>query len=70
LSAQLHGEAHRDIPRIVKEAFYIARTGRPAGLIDIPKDMARRSVSFIRISEPARLQPNAARRADQSRRAS
>ena len=29
-----------DIPRIVKEAFYIARTGRPGPvLIDIPKDM-------------------------------
>ncbi len=30
-----------DIPRIVKEAFYIARTGRPGPvLIDIPKDMS------------------------------
>ena len=29
-----------DIPRIVKEAFYLARTGRPGPvLIDIPKDM-------------------------------
>ena len=30
-----------DIPRIVKEAFYIASTGRPGPvLIDLPKDMA------------------------------
>ena len=31
----------KDIPRIVKEAFYIASTGRPGPvLIDIPKDIA------------------------------
>lgn len=31
----------RDIPRIVKEAFYIAKSGRPGPvLIDIPKDIA------------------------------
>lgn len=31
----------RDIPRIVKEAFYIAKSGRPGPvLIDIPKDVA------------------------------
>ncbi len=30
----------RDIPRVVKEAFYIARTGRPGPvLIDLPKDV-------------------------------
>jgi acetolactate synthase-1/2/3 large subunit len=30
-----------DIPRIVKEAFYIASTGRPGPvLIDLPKDIA------------------------------
>src|SRR5690606_31789917 len=30
-----------DIPRIVKEAFYIASSGRPGPvLIDIPKDIA------------------------------
>lgn len=29
-----------DIPRIVKEAFYLARTGRPGPvLIDVPKDV-------------------------------
>ena len=31
-----------DIPRIVKEAFYIARTGRPGPvLIDVPRDIAQ-----------------------------
>ena len=30
----------RDLPRVVKEAFYIARTGRPGPvLIDLPKDV-------------------------------
>lgn len=30
----------KDIPRIMKEAFYIARTGRPGPvLVDIPKDI-------------------------------
>lgn len=30
----------KDIPRIVKEAFYLARTGRPGPvLIDVPKDI-------------------------------
>ncbi|EHQ90351.1 biosynthetic-type acetolactate synthase large subunit [Desulfosporosinus youngiae] len=30
----------RDLPRIIKEAFYIARTGRPGPvLIDLPKDV-------------------------------
>lgn len=29
-----------DIPRIIKEAFYIARTGRPGPvLVDVPKDI-------------------------------
>ena len=33
----------QDIPRVVKEAFHIARTGRPGPvLIDIPKDVAER----------------------------
>jgi len=37
----------RDLPRIVKEAFYIATTGRPGPvLIDIPKDVATAKAPF------------------------
>jgi len=37
----------RDIPRIVKEAFYIASTGRPGPvLIDLPKDVAEAIIDF------------------------
>ena len=37
----------KDIPRIVKEAFHIASSGRPGPvLIDIPKDVANRKVRF------------------------
>ncbi|MEX1096997.1 MAG: biosynthetic-type acetolactate synthase large subunit [Planctomycetales bacterium] len=36
-----------DIPRIVKEAFHIARTGRPGPvLIDFPKDFQRETVAL------------------------
>ncbi|MCR4430024.1 MAG: biosynthetic-type acetolactate synthase large subunit [Tepidanaerobacteraceae bacterium] len=36
-----------DIPRIVKEAFYIASTGRPGPvLIDLPKDVAETRIEF------------------------
>jgi acetolactate synthase-1/2/3 large subunit len=39
--------AAEDIPQIVKEAFHIARTGRPGPvLIDIPKDLQLRKISF------------------------
>jgi acetolactate synthase-1/2/3 large subunit len=37
----------KDIPRIVKEAFYIASTGRPGPvLIDLPKDVAESKLNF------------------------
>lgn len=37
----------KDIPRIVKEAFYIASTGRPGPvLIDLPKDVAQTKIDF------------------------
>lgn len=37
-----------DIPRVVKEAFYIASTGRPGPvIIDLPKDVAEKEFNFI-----------------------
>ncbi|MDN5332249.1 MAG: acetolactate synthase large subunit [Tepidanaerobacteraceae bacterium] len=36
-----------DVPRIVKEAFHIASTGRPGPvLIDLPRDVARKKIDF------------------------
>ncbi len=36
-----------DLPRIIKEAFYIAKSGRPGPvLIDIPKDVAYEKVAY------------------------
>jgi acetolactate synthase-1/2/3 large subunit len=38
----------RDLPRMIKEAFYIARTGRPGPvLIDLPKDIQVASMKFV-----------------------
>lgn len=40
-----------DIPRIVKEAFHIARTGRPGPvLIDIPKDVQMKLVETVKVN--------------------
>ena len=40
-----------DIPRIVKEAFHIARTGRPGPvLIDIPKDVQMKFIDDIEVN--------------------
>ncbi len=37
-----------DLPRILKEAFYIARTGRPGPVhIDIPKDITAQTGEFV-----------------------
>jgi acetolactate synthase-1/2/3 large subunit len=45
-----------DIPRIVKEAFYIARTGRPGPvLIDIPKDMGENEFGEFLYPESVQL---------------
>jgi acetolactate synthase-1/2/3 large subunit len=44
-----------DIPRIVREAFYLSRTGRPGPvLIDVPKDCATAMIDF-RDDAPLRL---------------
>ena len=39
-----------DLPRVIKEAFYLARTGRPGPvLIDVPKDVQQEMLSLIHI---------------------
>ena len=51
-----------EIPRVIKEAFYIANTGRPGPvLVDIPKDVFTEVAEFEypRRCQPARLQAHA-----------
>jgi acetolactate synthase-1/2/3 large subunit len=37
----------QDLPRVLKEAFYVARTGRPGPvLVDIPKDVLNADIEF------------------------
>ena len=37
-----------DIPRVIKEAFYVASTGRPGPvLVDIPKDVQQEEAEFV-----------------------
>ena len=58
-----------DIPRIVKEAFYIAQTGRPGPVvIDLPKNIqqAQSPAGFPDGSQPARLRSGHASRATSS----
>ncbi|MDZ4770886.1 MAG: biosynthetic-type acetolactate synthase large subunit [Chloroflexota bacterium] len=46
----------QELPHIVREAFYIARTGRPGPvLIDIPKDIQTQKMEFIYPDAPIRL---------------
>lgn len=41
-----------DLPRIIAEAFYIARTGRPGPvLIDIPRDISQAVTEYIPVTE-------------------
>jgi acetolactate synthase I/II/III large subunit len=45
-----------ELPYIIKEAFYIARTGRPGPvLIDIPKDIQNEKMEFVYPEEEIRL---------------
>jgi acetolactate synthase I/II/III large subunit len=42
-----------ELPRIVKEAFYIASTGRPGPVhIDIPRDMSRNPIDLSKVDFP------------------
>jgi len=37
----------QDLPRVIKEAFYIARSGRPGPvLVDLPKDIVKQTAEF------------------------
>lgn len=38
----------QDVPKIIKQAFYLARTGRPGPvLVDLPRDILETEISFI-----------------------
>jgi acetolactate synthase I/II/III large subunit len=46
----------RDLSRVVREAFYIAKTGRPGPvLIDLPKDIATNQVEDVPLAGPVSL---------------
>ncbi|MBA2480264.1 MAG: biosynthetic-type acetolactate synthase large subunit [Planctomycetes bacterium] len=45
-----------DIPRVMKEAFYLARTGRPGPvLVDLPKDITQGPCTAPMVDEPISL---------------
>ena len=45
-------QSTEDFPRIIKEAFYLARSGRPGPvLVDIPKDVAKETLDYNPLKE-------------------
>ena len=45
-------QSTKEFPRIIKEAFYLARSGRPGPvLVDIPKDVTKEIVDYTPIKE-------------------
>ena len=45
-------QSAEEFPRIIKEAFYLARSGRPGPvLVDIPKDVTKETVDYTPIKE-------------------
>jgi acetolactate synthase-1/2/3 large subunit len=45
-------QSAEDFPRIIKEAFFLARSGRPGPvLVDIPKDVTKETINYTPIGE-------------------
>lgn len=49
-------ERTEDVARVVKEAFYVARTNRPGPVVvDLPKDIMEKGIDYIPDSEPTNI---------------